>query len=550
MSWTGLGVLYYMLNARDDVYCERAFAPWADMEGLMRANGLPLATLETGEPLARMDMLGFTLGHEMGYSNMLNMLDLAGIPLLAAERGGQWPLVAAGGACACNPEPMADFVDFFYIGEAEAGFGAVLDRYEPGIPKEDFLLAIASLPGVYVPRFYKPEYKPDGTLRGVFPIRQDVPQVITKAAVNNLDAMFTPDRQITPNVESVHDRAVLEIFRGCIRGCRFCQAGFIYRPCREKSPGRLLDNARKILDSTGYDEISLLSLSTGDYSAFSELADGVQGLGSNISLSLPSLRIDAFSLELMERMEGGRKQGLTFAPEAGTQRLRDIINKNLTEEEILEGCRLAFQGGWNRVKLYCMLGLPFETDDDVRGLADLAAKVADMYYSSIRPKKGGLTVNLSASCFVPKPHTPFQFAAQASYDELCEKQQLLKRSIRSRSVKFSYHNADTSVLEGALARGDRRTGTAILEAFKLGARFDGWSEFFDYGLWKRAFVNAGLDMAFYAHRERPYDEVLPWDHIKTGADKPFLISEMEQARRAVTTPDCRTACARCGACGL
>lgn len=556
MSWTGLNILYSMINDRADMACERAFAPWIDMEALLRENALPLKTLESGDSLDNMDMLGFSLNYELGYTNMLAMLELGGVPLLASERGDDSPIVCAGGPSTCNPEPLSDFVDFFYIGEAEAGFCDVLDIFAKGlargVAKERFLLDIAGLPGVYVPRFYDALYNEDGTLQSLVPNRPDVPAVIKKAAPSNLDEVFLPTSFIVPNLGSVHDRAALEVFRGCGRGCRFCQAGFIYRPRREFAPGRLLAHAKHMLDCTGYDELSLLSLSTSDYSAFRELAEGALELADNLTLSLPSLRMDAFTIGIMERASGGRKSGLTFAPEAGSQRMRDVINKNLTEEEILTGCRLAFLGGWSRIKLYFMLGLPYETDSDVEAIAILAAKIVDEFYRIPKDQRGrGLTVNVSASCFVPKPHTPFQFVPQTTPDALEAKQRLLKRAImntnRAKQIKYSYHNADAALIEGALARGDRRVGRAILHAYRQGARFDGWSEHFNFQLWQESFAHSDLDVPFYTHRHRAADEPLPWDHIQTGPSKPFLIKELENAQQGITTVNCMDGCARCGA---
>ena len=538
MSWSGLNILYSLINERQDFYCQRAFAPWGDMETLLREHALPLKTLERGESLADMDIVGFSFNHELGYTNFLNMLDLCGIPLLTSERGESYPVICAGGPSACNPEPISDFVDFFFIGEAEAGFDVVLEVFaankKKNGTKDDFLAAICGLSGVYVPKFYDVAYGDDGLISDFSASQPFAPKMIEKACAPDLDSMYSPSVHLVPNLESVHDRVALEIFRGCKRRCRFCQAGYIYSPVREHSVENLMQSAEKCVNATGYDEISLLSLSTGDYSYFAELTERAMAYGreNNVSLSLPSLRIDAFSLELMGRIAGARKSGLTFAPEAGSQRLRDIIRKNLTEEEILEGCRLAFLGGWTKVKLYFMLGLPFENDEDIQAIADLADKIVNVYYSIPKEQRGkGLQINLSASCFVPKPHTPFQFAPQSSFHELLGKQQKLKMAIRSRQVKFSYHNADGSLLEASLARGDRRVGRAILAAYKLGARFDSWSEKFDFGIWTKAFESAGLSMEFYGKRARDYDEILPWDHIHTGASRELLEREMKLAER-------------------
>ena len=555
MSWAGLDILYSMLNLREDLYCERAFAPWEDMETILRAEGLPLKTLETGDSLKEMDMLGFSINHELCYTNLLNMLDLSGIPLLAKDRTGDlgegFPLICAGGPSTCNPEPLSDFVDFFYIGEAEVTLGLVLDAFtlmkKQSGDKEAFLREIAVLPGVYVPRFYEAAYKEDGTLLSLKSCLPGLKDSVKKSAAPSLDGLFLPQSFLVPNIGSIHDRAALEIFRGCLRGCRFCQAGYIYRPCRERAPEVLLAQAKHMLDCTGHDEISLLSLSTGDYSRFPELVSGALELDKNVSLSLPSLRVDAFSLDVMNRASNGRKSGLTFAPEAGSQRLRDIINKNLTEDEILEGCRLAFLGGWTKIKLYCMLGLPFETEEDIVAMGALADKIVDLFRSIPKDQRGrGLSINLSASCFVPKPHTPFQFAPQASQADLEVKQRLLKNSIRSKQVKFTYHKADASIIEGSMARGDRRLGKVIHNAFLLGARFDGWSDMFNHDIWLKAFDESGLNIDFYAHRERSYGEIFPWDHIQMGPSKQFLINEMNRAHQGITTPACKEACAGCG----
>ncbi|MDR1532513.1 MAG: TIGR03960 family B12-binding radical SAM protein [Clostridiales bacterium] len=528
MSHLGLQILYYFINQRADTYCERAFAPWRDMEGVMRRQGIPLFSLETKEPLCNFDFIGFTLQYELCYTNVLNMLDLSGIPIYSRARTNRHPIICAGGPCAYNPEPMADFVDFFFIGEGEAeqGLDAVFDRYAKGNRRE-FLEKIKDLPGIYVPSCHT-----GGTVK--------------KVIVRDMDKAFTPDRQIVPVIEAVHDRAMLEVFRGCGRGCRFCQAGFVCRPARERSPDALRNQAETLIARTGYEEISLLSLSTGDYTGFQPLAQVLldRFAGDNVNLSLPSTRVDAFTLRIMEKIQGARKSGLTFAPEAGTQRLRDVINKGITEEEILNGCGLAFEGGWSHVKLYFMIGLPTETDEDILGIADLAEKILGVYY-----KRGGKrqpNVSVSVSSFVPKPFTPFQWEAQNSCEEFSRKQQLLKRAIKNKRIKYTYHDSRMSVIEGALARGDRRAGQAVARVWELGARFDSWSEFFSYELWERAFTESGLAIEEYTGG-RDISRPLPWAFISTGVSEEFLRSERRLAYEGAVTRNCGESCAGCGA---
>ncbi len=561
MSHLGLQILYYFLNRRSDTYCQRVFAPWIDMEAQMRSHNIPLYALETGDPIKNFDFVGFTLQYEMCYTNIINMLDLAGIPVYARDRGEDDPIVIGGGPCAYNPEPLADFFDIFYIGEGEVYYDEFLDMYKQhkksGGSRHDFLKKAMSIPCMYVPEFYDVTYNADGTLASFKPNCPEAPPKIKKAIVKDMDSVFYPDKQLVPLIEVVHDRVTLEVFRGCIRGCRFCQAGYIYRPVREKNAQTLIDCSRSLVANSGHEEISLSSLSTSDYRQFKELANRLLELYSKdkINISLPSLRIDAFSLELMQRVQEVRKSSLTFAPEAGTQRLRNVINKGLTEEDILNGSALAFSGGRNRVKLYFMCGLPTETDEDLMGIVDLANKIVDKYHEipkEERPRP--ISVVASTACFVPKPFTPFQWSAQATVSEFMRKTKLVKTSMTKKQVKYTYHEPETSSMEAVLARGDRRICDVIFRAWQLGAKFDGWTEHFKYELWLKAFDETGLSKDFYACRERSYDEILPWDHISIGVSKKFFINEAEKAKAGEVTPNCRAECGMCGAkafgCGV
>ncbi len=554
MSHLGMKILYHLINKRDDAYCERVFAPWVDMEAKMREKNIPLFTLETKSPVKDFDILGFTLQYEMCYTNILNVLDLSGIPVLSSDRTNEHPFVCAGGPCAYNPEPLADFIDFFVLGEGEEVLNDILDAYslwkDQNASREDFLDRISKIEGVYVPSFYDIKYKKDGTIEEFIPRKKDYPKVIKKRIVKDLDNTFFPEEIVVPFTDIVHDRVMLEIFRGCIRGCRFCQAGFIYRPVRERSAEKLSDIAKKLIDSSGYNEISLTSLSTSDYTDLPNLTDKLieEMEKRKVNLSLPSLRIDSFSLDLMEKAQKVRKSGLTFAPEAGTQRLRDVINKGVTEEDLIKSATLAFSGGWSGVKLYFMMGLPTETMEDVEGIADLGNKVVDAYMSVPKEKRGkGLNVTISTSFFVPKPFTPFQWEPQESIEEYTEKQKVLKSKIKNKYISYNWHDSKLSLLEAVFARGDRRLCNVLLKAWQKGCKFDAWGEHFKYDAWMEAFSESDVDVHFYANRKRSYDEILPWDHIDIGVSKDFFIKEMEKAKAGELTPNCRMGCSGCGA---
>ena len=553
MSNLGMRILYGVMNGMDGVWCERVFAPWGDMEQAMRDNSLPLWALESQTPVREFDMIAFTIGYEMAYSNILNMLNLADVPLRSKDRQGLKNIVFAGGVCAFNPEPLADFIDFFSLGEGEDITVEILQLYDrakaEGWSKDAFLHEAAKIPGVYVPGFYRHEYNDDGTLAAIVPL-EGVPQTVTKRIIEDLDNAYFPAKMIVPSTEIVHDRANLEVFRGCIRGCRFCQAGFSCRPVRKKSPEVLYRQAVETLRASGNNEITISSLSTSDYRGLKELTDKLipYCTENKVSLSVPSLRADNFSRDLMERLQaGGRKSSLTFAPEAGTQRLRDVINKNLTEDEILTTCATAFSGGWNNVKLYFMLGLPTETDEDVLGIAELVYKVILTWKEHAVNKKRGLRVHVATAYFVPKPHTPFQWEQQITPQEYLRRCHLLKSHFYSKSIEYDYHAPDLSQLEAVFARGDRRLGAVIEEAVKNGARLDGWDEYFDYAKWQDAFRKCGVDGDFYTVRGYGEDELLPWDTIDVGVTKKFLKLERKRAYEAKITPDCRHGCAGCGA---
>ncbi|MDO5123492.1 MAG: TIGR03960 family B12-binding radical SAM protein [Eubacteriales bacterium] len=553
MSHLGMKILYSQFNSYDHIWCERVFAPWTDMEALMRERNIPLYALESGDPLTEFDFIGFTLQYELSYTNVLNMLSLAGIPLLSKDRTELNNIVVAGGTCTSNPEPLADFVDIFFIGEGEEVDLEVMELYreykKQGKNKKEFLIAASKIEGVYVPSLYDVEYNEDGTIKS-FTALEGAPQRVSKRIMMDLDSTYYPDTFVVPLVEIVHDRAISEIFRGCIRGCRFCQAGFLNRPVREKSPDNILNQCRTLCDRTGYDEISLSSLSSSDYSDIVGLLETLTQWSdkSGVSLSLPSLRVDGFTDDIMNKIKTVRKSGLTFAPEAGTQRLRDAINKNVFEDELLKTCHTAFAGGWTNIKLYFMIGLPTETMEDVEGIANLGQAVVNEFYRTEGRAKGrGVNVTVSASSFVPKPHTPFQWEAQDSIDTIHEKQKHLKESIRTKKISFNYHAADTSYLEGIFARGDRKLCKVMLKAAERGFHFDGWNDCFDFAAWMEIFDECGIDPDFYTTRKRSLDEILPWDFLDYGVCKNFLLSEREKAYRSVTTPNCREKCSACGA---
>ncbi len=554
MSHLGMKILYHTINKRPDAWCERVFAPWVDMEEQMRSHQIPLFALESRTPISEFDLLGITLQYEMSFSNILNCLDLAGIALHADERT-EGPFVICGGPCAFNPEPLAPFVDLFVLGDGEKSTHDTIDVYKAwkrsGLPRSEYLKMAAQIPGVYVPSLHEVAYNPDGTISSVRPKPgSGVKPVIFKALVNDLTPADYPEQLIVPYGEVVHNRIMLEIFRGCTRGCRFCQAGMIYRPVRERSMDRLLELAEKLVNATGYDEISLMSLSSGDYSCLPELAHEMVSkfIEKRVAVSLPSLRIDSVLKDTLKETQRVKKTSLTLAPEAGTQRLRDVINKGVTEENLMDTVRDAFEQGWSSVKLYFMLGLPTETDEDVDGIADLARKVTQVYFSLPKGQRApGLRVTVSASVFVPKPFTPFQWAAQDTMERVIEKQQRLKAALsKIKGVDFKYHAPQLSFLEATFARGDRRMAQVLERAWKLGCRFDGWSDQFDFEKWMQAFEECGVDPAFYANRPRNLNEVMPWDHLDCGVEKRFLLSEWDKAQKAQITRDCRQGCVGCG----
>lgn len=560
MSNLGMMILYNMFNQREDVWCERLFSPWPDLDKVMREKKIPLFALESQEPIRDFDFLGITIGYEMCYTNILQVLDLSGIPLKSADRGEDFPIVIGGGACAYNPEPLAPFFDMFYIGEGETVYDALFDAYKAnkkaGGSRKDFLLAAAKIPGIYVPSLYEVTYKEDGTIASFAPTADGVPEKVQKQLIIDMEKEYRAvEAPVVPHIKATQDRVTLEIQRGCIRGCRFCQAGMIYRPTRERDVETLKESARIMLKNTGHEEISLSSLSSSDYSQLKELVNFLieEFHGKAVNISLPSLRIDAFALDVMSKVQDVKKSSLTFAPEAGSQRLRDVINKGLTEEVILHGAGEAFKGGWNQVKLYFMLGLPTETEDDMKGIAHLAQKIAETYYEVVpkEQRKGKVQINVSTSFFVPKPFTPFQWVPMYTEQDFVEKAKVVKNEVRAqlnqRSIRYNWHEPDVTALEGFLARGDRRCADVILKAYEKGALYDAWTENFDYDIWKETMAECGVDMTFYTLRERSLDEILPWDFIDTGVSRRFLEREWQRAKEGVVTENCRQKCSACGA---
>ncbi|MBR5540457.1 MAG: TIGR03960 family B12-binding radical SAM protein, partial [Clostridia bacterium] len=553
MSHLGMKILYGLKNAVEDFWCERVFAPDTDMETLMRENHIPLFALESRDPVRTFDFVGFTLQYEMCYTTILNMLDLAGIPLLSSQRGEDMPIVMAGGPCAYNPEPLSDFFDLFVLGEGEEVNLELMELYrehkQRGYNKKTFLRDAANIEGVYVPSLYDVSYQEDGTIAAVTPLN-GVPATVRKRIIRDMDTAYYPEAFVVPFIDIVHDRAMTEIFRGCIRGCRFCQAGFIYRPVREKSVDTIDRQSRCLCETSGYEEFSLSSLSTSDYTRLEELLERLLSWAEkgHTNITVPSLRVDGFSEELANRLNVLRRSGLTFAPEAGTQRLRDAINKNLTEDEILDTATKAFAGGWTSVKLYFMMGLPTETMEDIVGINELGQKIVNCFYRNPdKPKGKGVSVSVSVSCFVPKPFTPFQWEPQDTIEQLREKQKVLRESVTTKKISLSWHDAETSYLEAVLARGDRRIGKALLEAFRRGFNLDAWSEHFKFDEWMEIFQSVGLNPDFYACRRRTEEEIFPWDHLDIGVTKAFLLAENRKAHESVTTPNCRQQCSHCGA---
>ncbi len=553
MSNLGLRILYGVINKLEGVWCERVFAPWGDMEQEMRNEELPLYALESGDPIASFDMIGFSLGYEMAYTNILNLLDLAGIPLESEDRPDLTPIIVAGGTCTYNPEPIAPFVDIVSLGEGEDVTVEMIALYrtakKEGWSKQEFLQKAAQIPGLYIPSLYEISYHEDGTISAITP-KEGAPETVCKRLVKDLNTSYYPVETIVPSTEITHDRVMLELFRGCIRGCRFCQAGFVYRPVRGRTHELLAQQGIDACKASGYQEMTLMSLSSSDYPDLLPLCDGLLDWcqPNKVNISLPSLRADNFSMSLMEKLQkGGKKSGLTFAPEAGSQRLRDAINKNVTEEDLLHSCRTAFAGGWSSVKLYFMLGLPTETDEDVLGIAELATKVYHAWRESTPNSSRGVRITVSTSCFVPKSHTPFQWEAQNTQEEYLRKVNLLRGAIRNKSITYNWHDPETSFLEAALARGDRRMAAVIKAAWKNGAKFDSWSEYFHLQYWLDAFESCGLSPAFYANRAHSTDEILPWHIISDGVKESYLRKERDQAYAGVITPDCREKCSGCGA---
>lgn len=559
MSHLGVQILYDMFNKMEDVWCERVYSPWPDLHKIMKEEHIPLFGLESQEPIKNLDFIGLTLNYEMCYTNVLQILDLGQIPLLAKDRTEDDPLVIGGGCCTYNPEPMADFFDLFYMGEGEISFYELFDLYKKmraeGKTRHEFLHEASKVPGIYVPSLYEVTYKEDGTIASFEPIYEDVPKTIQKQIVLNMTEAVYPEKPVVPFIKATQDRVVLEIQRGCIRGCRFCQAGMAYRPVREKNVEHLKELAYKMLKSTGHEEISLSSLSSSDYSELEELVNFLidEFKGKGVNISLPSLRIDAFSLDVMSKVQDIKKSSLTFAPEAGSQRLRDVINKGLTEEVILNGSRLAFEGGWNKVKLYFMLGLPTETEEDMKAIPQLANEIAALYYDTVPKEKrnGKCQITISTSFFVPKPFTPFQWAGMYTPGDYLARARVVNEGVHAqlnhKSIKYNWHEADVTVLEGILARGDRKIGQALLKVYEKGGIFDAWSEYFDYQRWVDAFAECGIDTDFYTMRERDLDEIFPWDFIDTGVSKEFLKREWKNAHDEKVTPNCRMKCSGCGA---